>query len=139
MIDSRDNKIIDELRKNSRASVRDIARRTGLRPSTVHSRMQRLKEEGIIEKYTIKLDNKSAGESFIAFMLISADRQIDDDAFRSRHIKEVFGVTGDYDLLLKLKFKDIEEFNRFIIDFRKKHNIRKTHTMISTIAVKEEI
>lgn len=139
MIDSKDEKILELLKKNSRMSVRDIASKTKIRPSTVHLRIQKMKDQGVIEKFTVKLDNKKVGESFIAFMLVSADKQIDDKAFKSPHIKEVFGVTGEYDLMIKLKFSDIEEFNRFIIEFRKKYGLKKTHTMISTIAIKEEI
>lgn len=139
MIDSKDKRIIEILKKDSRMSVRDIAAVTKIRPSTVHLRIQKMKESGVIENFTVKLNNKKVGESFIAFMLVSADKQIDDKAFSSPHIKEVFGVTGEYDLMLKLKFSDIEEFNSFIIKFRKKYGLKKTHTMISTISIKEEI
>jgi hypothetical protein len=41
--------------------------------------------------------------------------------------------------LLKLKFKDIEEFNQFIIKFRKEQPVETTLTMVSTTTLKEEI
>ena len=39
---------------------------------------------------------------------------IDNKIIQNEHVKEVFGLTGEHDLLLKLKFKDIEEFNEFV-------------------------
>lgn len=139
MLDSKDLLIIDVLRQNSRLSIRDVAKKTKLRPSTVHLRIQRLQEQKIIEKFTIKTDNKKVGEGFIAFLLITTKSDLPPEFFRNKHIKEAFGITGENDLLLKLKFKDIEEFNDYIISLRKNKEIGKTLTLVSTINIKEEI
>ena len=56
-MDKKDTAIIQRLQENSRASIRDIAKKTGIRPSTVHQRITRLKKEEIIDKFTIKLNN----------------------------------------------------------------------------------
>ncbi len=139
MLDSKDTKIISALKQNSRESIRDIAKKTNLRPSTVHQRMQKLVKNKVIEKFTVKLDNKAAAENFIVFVLIKTGDDIDNRVFNHKNIKEVFGVTGEHDLILKLKFKDVEEFNNFIIKFRKEHNLRETMSMVATTTVKEEI
>jgi len=138
-LDDKDFKILKELKKNSRATVRDIAKVTSIRPSTVHVRIQRMIADGVIERFTLKLNNKAIGENFIVFMLVKSQDKIDEKLFLNSHVKEVFGVTGEYDLLLKLKFKDIEEFNDFVITFREKAPIGVTVTMVSTITLKEEI
>ena len=138
-MDKKDLKIINILKQNSRESIRDVARKTGLRPSTVHQRIQKLVKNKIIEKFTLKLDNKAAEENFIVFILIKTGKDIDDRVFSNKHVKEVFGVTGEYDLILKLKFKDVEEFNNFIIKFRKDCNLRETMSMVVTTSIKEEI
>ncbi|MBW2992668.1 Lrp/AsnC family transcriptional regulator [Candidatus Woesearchaeota archaeon] len=138
-LDSKDLAIITELKQNSRASVRDIAKKTALRPSTVHNRIQQLRKNNIIEKFTLKLNNKAVGENFIVFMTVKAAKDIPSTVFRNKHIKEVFGITGDYDILLKLKFKDIEEFNNFIIKFRKDNELTNTQTSVVTAAIKEEL
>ncbi len=138
-MDSKNSKIIDELRKNSRATVREIAKATGIRPSTVHQRITKLKDEKVIERFTVKLDNKLSGQNFIVFMFVSTEEDLDQKVFRDEHIKEVFGITGEYDLLFKLKFKDVEEFNSYILDFRKKTGVKKTITMVATTTLKEEI
>jgi DNA-binding Lrp family transcriptional regulator len=138
-LDEKDHQIIAELRENARSSVRDIAKRLKLRHSTVHVRIQKLKRNNIIEKFTIKLNNKAIGENFIVFVFITTEKIIPNKAFNHKNIKEVFGITGEYDLLMKCKFEGIEEFNDFILAFRKKHSLKKTLTMIATVNVKEEL
>ncbi len=138
-IDKKDQKIIEQLKDNSRASIRDISKATGLRPSTVHQRLGKLIKNKVIDKFTIKLNNKEVGENFIVFMLVETGKTFPKNVFDSRHIKEVFGVTGEYDMLLKMKFKDVEEFNLFVIKFRKEYGLKKTVTMVATAEIKEEI
>ena len=139
MMQEKDFKIIDVLKENSRLAIRDIAKKTGLRPSTVHDRITKLSKDNIIERFTVKLNNKEVGENFIIFMFLTTSNDLEASFFNNKHIKEVFGVTGEYDLILKLKFRDIEQFNKFIIGLRKNKDIKKTQTMIATIDIKEEI
>lgn len=138
-LDMKDHSILNELKQDSRQSIRDIAKKTKLRPSTVHERIKKLVKKGVIEKFTLKLNNKAVGENFIAFMFLSSETEISSAMLNNPHIKEVFGITGEYDLLLKLKFADVEEFNEYIIKFRKQTGIKKTLTMVATVNLKEEL
>ena len=141
-IDNKDEKIIEILKRDSREPIKEIARKTKIRPSTVHQRIQKLIKNNVIEKFTIKLNNKAIGENFIVFMLVKGGttEYIDNKILGDNHIKEVFGVTGEYDLLLKLKFENVGEFHEFILDFRKgKKEIQSTLTMVATANLKEEI
>lgn len=139
MLDSKDLLIIEVLRQNSRLPIREIAKRTKLRPSTVHLRIQKMQEDGVIEKFTIKTNNKALDENFIIFLLITTSSDLPPEFFKNEHLKEAFGITGENDLLLKLKFRDIEEFNNYIIELRKNKQIQKTMTLVSTINIKEEL
>jgi len=94
----------------------------------------------VIDKFTVKLNNEAVDESFIVFVLIKTKPSaMIDKIITNDHVKEVFGVTGEYDLMLKLKFKDVIEFNEFIIKFRKEQSIVTTLTMVATANIKEEI
>lgn len=141
-IDNKDEKIIGILKQDSRMPIREIAKQTRIRPSTVHQRIRKLIENGIIEKFTIKSSNKAMGEDFIVFMLVKGGttEYIDNKILTNDHVKEVFGITGEYDLLIKLKFESVEEFHEFVLNFRKeKKEIQSTLTMIATANLKEEI
>ena len=141
-LDSKDLKIIECLKADAREPVKIISKKTKIRPSTVHQRIQKLIENKVIEKFTVKLNNKLISENFIVFMLVkgAATEYIDGKILHDSHVKEVFGVTGEYDLLMKLKFRDVEEFHGFLLNFRKeKKDIQSTMTMIATANLKEEI
>ena len=139
--DNKDLKIIEILKNNAKEPIKGIAKKTSIRPSTVHQRIQRLIKNKVIERFTIRLNDKAVGESFIAFMLIkgTTSEYITGKFLNTKNVKEVFGVTGEYDVLVKLKFKDVEEFNGFIINFRKEmKSIQSTLTMVATANIKEE-
>jgi len=138
-LDKKDHEILSLLKQNSRLSVRDIAKKTSIRPSTVHQRIQKLIKNKIIEKFTLKLNNNAVGEDFITFLFMNSPQDLPDLFFANHHIKEAFGVTGEYDILLKLKFKDISEFNDFIISLRKNKSITKMITTVVTKNIKEEL
>lgn len=141
-LDSKDIKILQALKEDARSSIKELSKITRIRPSTVHQRIQKLIENKIIEKFTIKLNNKAVGENFIVFMLVkgSTSEYLDNKIINNNNFKEVFGITGEYDLLIKLKFKDVEEFHNFILNFRKdKKEIQSTLTMVVTANLKEEI
>ena len=140
-LDDKDLAIISLMKDNSRLSIRDIAKKTGIRPSTVHQRITNLKKGGAIEKFTLKLNNKIMNENFIVFMLIKMKptAKLSSKITSDKHVKEIFGMTGEYDMLLKLKFKDIDEFNDFVIDFRKNQEVVTTLTTVVTANIKEEL
>ena len=141
-MDIKDEKIIGILKENSRQSVREISSKTKIRPSTVHQRIQKMLREGLIEKFTIKTNDRLLGEDFIVLMLVKGTTSdyIDSKTLHNKHVKEIFGVTGEYDLLIKLKFKNVGEFHEFVLNFRKnKADITSTLTMVVTANLKENI
>jgi DNA-binding Lrp family transcriptional regulator len=137
-MDNKDRKIIDVLKENSRFTIKELSLKTKLRPSTIHQRIQKLIKNEVIEKFSIKLDDKVVGENFIVYVLINTEGDIPNEHFRKKEIKEVFGVTGEYDLMMKCKFSDIEAFNSFLLEFRKLPMIKKTVTMVATTKIKED-
>ena len=140
-LDGKDRDILNILTKNSRASVREIARETDIRPSTVHQRIKRLMESGVIKQFTTRLDDEMLGEQLTVFILINGapGKYLDTKLFKSPAVKEVHGITGEYDIIMKCKFRDLAEFHKFLISFRDKYgkSINKTITMVETAKLKE--
>lgn len=139
-LDAQDKAIIAALKQDSRMPIRDIAKKTGKRPSTVHQRLVRLRESKVIEAFTIKTNNAAVGEGFIVFMLIKTKPQVVvNSLLNNEHVKEAFGVTGEYDILVKMNFKDVSEFNEFLLKFRRHEKVEATLTMVCTAGLKEEM
>jgi DNA-binding Lrp family transcriptional regulator len=141
-VDDADRRVLDALRGNARASLKEIATATGLRPTTVFNRIRRMMDDGVIERFTVRVNPSAVGEDFIVFVLVSGvpERFADDWLVKSRHVAEAYGVTGEYDLLLKLRFADKAEFNDFILEFREryKRTITRTVSMIETVTLKRD-
>jgi DNA-binding Lrp family transcriptional regulator len=141
-LDDSDRRVLEQLRTNARASLKEIAQRTGLRPSTVFNRIRRMTDAGVIERFTVRVNPQAVGEDFVVFVLVSGlpEKFADEWLLRNRHVAEAFGVTGEYDLLIKLRFAGKREFNDFIIEFREryKRSITRTVSMIETVTLKRD-
>lgn len=138
-LDDKDHRIVQELRQNARLSIRDIARLSGIKPSTVHQRIQKLTDKGIIEKYTVKVNNDAIGEGTTVFILGTIERVGLDGLRENSKIKEIFRVSGEHDLMLKAKFSSVSEFNDFYITFKKEYKPSNAVSFFATEVLKEEL
>ena len=141
VLEQEDIQIMQELRKDSRQSVRDIAQKTGLGNTTVHRKLNRLLKGGFINKFTIQPNWKKIGRGTLAFILANMDYRgkkslklppdITADALK-RHpfVLDCTTITGSRDLILKVRTKDNEELHHFINYVRTFKDITKTETLI---------
>jgi len=60
-LDELDSKILSELMKDARKSIREIAKAVGASPATVHSRMKKLMKEGVIKGLVPIVDSTKVG------------------------------------------------------------------------------
>ena len=116
-----------------------ISRKAGVPITTVHNRIKKMCKEGIIKKYTIVLDPKKIGRPILALILINFNYKLLEDKNKEAFAKilhidgveELFEVTGDYDLILKVRTKDIETLNEVLTKLRSGNfAVRDTKTMI---------
>lgn len=142
-IDEINLKIIDILNKDSSTSFVDMAKRIGVSDATVHIRVRRMIAVGIINKFTISVDNNLLGYDHMAFMGIKispgyAD-QITSDLLRVEEILEIHELHGKFDLLLKIRAKNLNQL-RDIVENKicKIPHIFKTEIMIVLKTEKEE-
>lgn len=140
-LDERDRAILMYLHRDGRASVRTIASAVDLPASTVHARMARLERQGVISDYTVDLDPQRLGLGFVAFILVSgtAERYLEEEFLARPEVEEVAGITGEFDLLIKVRLTSLEHFNTFLMDFRDRYDayLDKTITMVRTANLKE--
>src|SRR3989344_9405156 len=72
-IDEKDRKILEALQGHADHATRQIAKRTGLPITTVHNRIQKLKKEKIIKRFTVDVDYHKVQEGFRAYVLVSVN------------------------------------------------------------------
>jgi len=128
--------ILDELKKNSKLSEQKISRKTGIPMTTVHNRIKKLRELGIIETYTLRLDYAKLGKPITAFILLKTIHGADQKELLMQiskipNVYEVAMVTGEFDLLFKARIASMEELNKIVVQgLRKQKNVGETVTMV---------
>ncbi|MFX0032054.1 MAG: Lrp/AsnC family transcriptional regulator [Candidatus Hodarchaeota archaeon] len=112
-----DLKILEELKENSRVSFNDISQRVGKTEATVRRRVKRLEEDGIIKKYTIEYAVNSKPKTR-ATVKIEPDfkeiKTIMKELNEIEEITDIWRLSGDCGLLVKVEIPSIEQFNPLI-------------------------
>ena len=134
-LDDKDLEIVRVLKEDARTSIREISLKTGIKPSTIHQRIRKLIDDGVIEKFTLKLNKEYLGEAVTVLVFISTDSVL--KGFDYPNIKEVHRISGEYDYLLKMSFSDLDSFNRFFTEFRKGKVIKRSESIVVTSTIKD--
>jgi Lrp/AsnC family transcriptional regulator for asnA, asnC and gidA len=143
VLDEIDSNILKLLKQNSRMSYLEMSRRMNISDATVQFRIKRLKEHGIIKKFTITVDPASIGYVVAAIMLVQIDADKHDAAknelSKIPQISEIYSVLGEYDLFLKVYARSLEELNELINDkIRSIEGIEDLLEIVIVERVKEE-
>jgi len=142
-MDDLDVKILEKLMTDSRRSLRSIAKELGTPTSTIHERVKRLLKLGIIKRFTAELDTRVLGLDITALILISVEGAYISDVEKIlstyEHVVAVYDITGDFDVAVIAKFRNIEDLNNFIKSILKIPHIKKTVTSIAFNVVKEKL
>jgi len=137
-----DLKIISELRKDGRASLRQIGKRLDISTTTVASRIRVLEKGGVIRGYRPLLDTKKLGLGITAITLIKAVGgkipALMNDLMKDPALTHVYEITGEFDLVVIGKYRDTDLMNREIKKLLSNKAIKEANTSIVLGTAKEE-
>ncbi|ALL00693.1 Transcriptional regulator, AsnC family [Pyrodictium delaneyi] len=141
-VDETDLKLIRLLAKDSRRSIRDLARELGLAGSTVHARLRRLVENRVIKRFTILPDYDALGYNVTAIVLLQVEggKILDAGEYIARDpsVMAVYDITGDYDLAVIAKFRNVNELDRFLKKINRLPYVRRSVTSLVLRSIKED-
>jgi Lrp/AsnC family transcriptional regulator, regulator for asnA, asnC and gidA len=142
-LDEIDRTILRFLRADSRMSMQEMSRLSGIPDATIQFRLKRLKGNGIIESFTIQVDPASIGLNVMAIVLAQTEADKHDETKMALaelpEIIEVYAVLGEYDLLIKVLSKSLEDLNALINDkIRTIEGIEDLLEMVVVERIKEE-
>lgn len=150
MLDEKDRLILRELERDCRQRTNQIARETDIAITTVHNRIKKLISSGHITQFRAILDPEKLEKPLVSFVFVTinrnppkgdnppTERDIIKKIASHAAIQEVHTVTGDWDLLLKIRAKDIGELENIITnDFRETHLIERAQTICAMATYKE--
>lgn len=135
MIEDTDAEILRLLSKDGRMSFTDLAKRTGLSVSAVHSRVRRLEQRGVIRGYRAEIDPEALDLALTAFVSVKPiDPSAPDDAPERlagvTAIEACHSVAGDESYILKVRVPTPTALELVLQEIRAAANVSTRTTVV---------
>jgi len=140
-LDDKDIAILALLQENSKLTAKQIAKKVNSPITTVFAKIKRMEELGIIKEYRAILAPEKIGSTTAAFILASvsyrtkgsnspvSQRVVAEEISKFPEVQEVHIITGDWDLLIKLRTLSVDAIGKFVVDkLRLINGLEKTLT-----------
>lgn len=137
IIDGIDKKILNELSRDARVPILEIARKVGISGAAIHQRINKLKAQGLLESTHVVLNAKALGYRTTAFVGLYLDRgsrntDVVEALSAIPEVTECHYTTGDWGLLIKLHCRDNENLMEILSKkIQAIEGIVRTETFIS--------
>jgi Lrp/AsnC family transcriptional regulator, leucine-responsive regulatory protein len=129
MLDSTDIRILDELSKNSRITMKELGEKVHLTGQAASARVVKLEDSGIIEGYTVKVNQVKLGCFIHAFITIITQNTYHQPYLlfiktQEQYIIHNYKISGDGCYLLECKFPTNEQLDKFLVDLNEHVNYK---------------
>jgi Lrp/AsnC family transcriptional regulator, regulator for asnA, asnC and gidA len=136
-IDNVDLKILALLTEDAKMPYTEVAKKVFVSGGTVHVRMRKMEEMGIVRGTTLKMDYSKMGYDITAFLGIYLEKsslydQVIKKLVLISEVVKVHYTTGNYNIFVKLHCKDTKHLKDVLHDkIQQIEGIERTETMIS--------
>ncbi len=136
VLDEVDHQILDILIENARTPFTDIAKKLLVSAGTIHVRVKKMEDEGIIQGSTLTLDYEKMGYSFIAHVGIflektSMTKRVIDSLRFIPNVTVAYVTSGKYNIFCKVRAKNTNDAKNVIYKIDEINGVNRTETMIS--------
>lgn len=121
-MDITDRKLLMLLQHDSTKTTKELSLKLNLSVTAIYERIKKLEREGIINKYVAILDQKKVDRGFVVFCHLKLIQHTKEYLTRFElevkkldEVLECYHVSGDYDYILKIYVKDMEEYREFMV------------------------
>lgn len=139
-LDRFDASILNELQRDGRLPIVELAEKVGLSSTPCARRVKHMEQDGIIQGYTAVIDPSRLGLKVQAFVQVRLTRHTDENIEQFRRavdsMEEVVSchaMTGAYDLLLQVVVTDLEQLSNVVL--KKLMHIRAVRDVHSSIVL----
>ena len=135
-LDEIDHQILDILIDNTRVPFTDISKRLLISAGTVHVRVKKMEDAGIIRGSSLNLDYVKLGYSFIAYVGIFLEKTSATEAVINAlrdisFITVAHITTGKFNIFCKVRARDTHHAKEVIFKIDDVAGVSRTETMIS--------
>ncbi|NOR12026.1 MAG: winged helix-turn-helix transcriptional regulator [Candidatus Aminicenantes bacterium] len=142
MIDDLDKNILRALNKNARMSFRQVAKKLEISPATLHNKVRKLENSGILKGYIPLIDTESVGYHLMAIIglrvIQEKDIEVQEVISKLPQVGAIYEITGDWDLILICYFKGRKDLTHFLKKELPISYIERAITHLVLKVVKEE-
>jgi DNA-binding Lrp family transcriptional regulator len=133
--DDLDRKILARLVENGRESFAALGQRVGLSTAATKRRVDRLRSEGVIRRFTADLEPAAMGWTIDAFVELYCEGRVPPDRMRDmvRSIPEVieaYTVTGESDGILRVRAADTSHLEKVLGVIRNYPGVTRTRSAL---------
>jgi DNA-binding Lrp family transcriptional regulator len=118
-LDSIDRRIVAELSRDGRLSVRTLAERVHISRTAAHNRVQQLQKRGVITGFGAQIDRKAIGLNISALVVVRIGEisweEIAAKLATLPFVEKVQAVSGDIDIILTVSAPDHEQLSQAIL------------------------
>jgi Lrp/AsnC family transcriptional regulator for asnA, asnC and gidA len=126
-LDEIDYKILETLRRDARTPFTEVGRDLGISDATVHVRVNKMMDEGIIKRYTILVDEEALGRKVHGFALINVNPgslvDVAKQLVENERVSAVYEIHGPNDLIVKVEAGDLDEMRNLMLKVREIPNV----------------
>ncbi len=141
-LDAIDRRLLIELLRDARTSLRRLSEEMNVSPATLHNRLTRLVQEGLIKGFTALVDYTKLGYSLSAVIMAKVDGkhlvEFEKEIANTDNVVAVYDVVGEYDVVIIAKFRSVEDLDSFLKQLLKNPKVERTYTSIVLNVVKED-
>lgn len=145
-LDSIDRKLLDALQSNAQLTAQELGEHLNLSASQAGRRRLRLEQDGLIERYSARLDPAKLGLSVQAFVQVQMANQSPQAAKEflrltelRREITSVWTLTGEADYMMRVYCADLAAVNQLIHEFLLPNpSVARVHSQIVLDHVKKD-
>ena len=135
-LDEIDHKILDMLIENTRMPFTDIAKALDVSAGTIHIRVRKMEESGIIKSSTLTVDYDKIGYTFVAYVGIFLEKNHQTQFVIERlteipYITQASIISGKYNILCKIRARDTKHAKEIIFMIDDIQGVYRTESMIS--------
>jgi len=144
-VETPDRIILEKLQRDDKISLSDLARMTGLASSSVHYRIRRLEEEGVIKGYRAIVDPVKLGYDILAVSFIRSRydpqtyERLGKALSRIPGVWAVYFLMGDMDYVVLIRAKNRLDLNRIVYKLIAMKDIERSDTRMVMERIKEDI
>lgn len=143
-LDKTDKELLTLLQEDSKKTNKALSNTLGLSVTAIYERIKKLENNGVINKYVALVEKKKVNRAFVAFCHVKLVQHSQDYVMKfEREVRkldevlECYHISGDYDYLLKVLVRDMEEFREFMVKkLTRIDHIGSTHSMFMINEVK---